>query len=200
MRNQSDSATSSGATLRWCLPRSQECRLSKCFNSCIVQSLQRRAVEYIARNTQRTPAQGFDLRGRLFHFLYSACAGHHVCPAFARPRAMAWPSPVVPPMTTATLPVKSKRFWLIFETFCGLRATQLAWRIEIHDFTSEKSSWGTRGYLHILYVSRTRKVQLDSTRNHWETKQIRQINYLGWTKPRLCVYKVGPRTKFWVEA
>jgi hypothetical protein len=39
---------------------------------------------------------------------------------------MAWPSPVVPPMTTATLPVKSKRFWLIFETFCGFACNPLA--------------------------------------------------------------------------
>src|SRR5580692_1357029 len=42
-------------------------------------------------------------------------------PAAARPRAIARPKPVVPPATTATLPVRSNKDWRIEEMLSQIR-------------------------------------------------------------------------------
>jgi len=97
-------------------------------------------------------------------------------PASARPRAMAWPSPVVPPMTTATLPVRSKRFWLILEALCGLVNNPLAHRaLKFTLPLPKKNTSEIKRHLGCLYAIRTRKVQTDRTGYPFEAGQNQMI-------------------------
>jgi hypothetical protein len=89
---------------------------------------------------------------------------------------MAWPSPVVPPMTTATLPVKSKRFWLIIEALYGFVSNPLArCTLKMTLPLPKKNTSETKRHLGCLYAIRTRKVQTDRTGYPFEVGQNQMI-------------------------